>query len=78
MGERRVAVITGAAGGIGTELTRALLPQMLQSIEVLQLATADLMVLLDRELQQSSFAQTSKGKIARQLITFIAQRLNQV
>ncbi|MFL6536515.1 MAG: hypothetical protein ACJ8G8_24655, partial [Pseudomonas sp.] len=24
------------------------------------------------------FAQTSKGKIARQLITFIAERLNQV
>jgi hypothetical protein len=24
------------------------------------------------------FAQTSKGKIARQLISFIAQRLNQV
>jgi RNA polymerase sigma-54 factor len=31
----------------------ALLPQMLQSIEVLQLATADLLQLLDRELQQN-------------------------
>ena len=33
---------------------------------------------IDRGLQQTSFAQTSKGKIARQLITFIAERLNQV
>ncbi|AOE88161.1 bifunctional phosphopantothenoylcysteine decarboxylase/phosphopantothenate--cysteine ligase CoaBC [Pseudomonas sp. TCU-HL1] len=32
---------------------------------------------IDRELAQTSFAQTSKGKIARQLITFIADRLNQ-
>ncbi len=32
---------------------------------------------IDRDLAQSSFAQTSKGKIARQLITFIADRLNQ-
>src|SRR5688572_28991662 len=31
----------------------ALLPQMLQSIEVLQLATADLLQLVDRELQQN-------------------------
>lgn len=31
---------------------------------------------IDRELQQTSFAQTSKGKIARQLITLIADRLN--
>ncbi|MCB9876097.1 MAG: RNA polymerase factor sigma-54 [Planctomycetes bacterium] len=31
----------------------ALLPQMLQSIEVLQLATADLLALVDRELQQN-------------------------
>lgn len=31
---------------------------------------------IDRELAQTSFAQTSKGKIARQLITFIADRLN--
>lgn len=31
----------------------ALLPQMLQSIEVLQLATADLVQMLDRELQQN-------------------------
>ena len=30
---------------------------------------------IDRELGQTSFAQTSKGKIARQLITLIAQRL---
>jgi phosphopantothenoylcysteine decarboxylase/phosphopantothenate--cysteine ligase len=29
---------------------------------------------IDRELRQSSFAQTSKGKIARQLIAFIADR----
>ncbi len=33
--------------------------------------------IIDRELQQSSLAQTSKGKIARQLIAFIAERLNQ-
>ncbi|MEK1938873.1 MAG: bifunctional phosphopantothenoylcysteine decarboxylase/phosphopantothenate--cysteine ligase CoaBC [Pseudomonas sp.] len=33
--------------------------------------------IIDRELQQSSLAQTSKGKIARQLIAFIADRLNQ-
>ncbi|AYF89456.1 bifunctional phosphopantothenoylcysteine decarboxylase/phosphopantothenate--cysteine ligase CoaBC [Pseudomonas sp. JS3066] len=32
---------------------------------------------IDRDLAQSSFAQTSKGKIARQLIAFIADRLNQ-
>ncbi|MCO6055912.1 bifunctional phosphopantothenoylcysteine decarboxylase/phosphopantothenate--cysteine ligase CoaBC [Pseudomonas sp. MOB-449] len=32
---------------------------------------------IDRELAPTSFAQTSKGKIARQLITFIADRLNQ-
>ncbi|MFC5694409.1 bifunctional phosphopantothenoylcysteine decarboxylase/phosphopantothenate--cysteine ligase CoaBC [Pseudomonas sp. GCM10022186] len=32
---------------------------------------------IDRDLAQSSFAQTSKGKIARQLITFIADRLDQ-
>jgi phosphopantothenoylcysteine decarboxylase/phosphopantothenate--cysteine ligase len=31
--------------------------------------------IIDRELRQSSFAQTSKGKIARQLIGFIAERL---
>ena len=31
---------------------------------------------IDRTLAQTSFAQTSKGKIARQLITFIAQRLD--
>jgi phosphopantothenoylcysteine decarboxylase/phosphopantothenate--cysteine ligase len=31
---------------------------------------------IDRGLQQISFAQTSKGKIARQLITLIAERLN--
>ena len=33
---------------------------------------------IDRELHATLFAQTSKGKIARQLISFIAQRLNQV
>ena len=33
---------------------------------------------IDRELHATVFAQTSKGKIARQLITFIAERLNQV
>ncbi len=33
--------------------------------------------IIDRDLQQSSLAQTSKGKIARQLIAFIAERLNQ-
>ncbi|MDH4610121.1 bifunctional phosphopantothenoylcysteine decarboxylase/phosphopantothenate--cysteine ligase CoaBC [Pseudomonas sp. BN102] len=32
---------------------------------------------IDRDLGQNSFAQTSKGKIARQLIAFIADRLNQ-
>ena len=31
--------------------------------------------IIDRGLQQSSFAQTSKGKIARQLVSFIAERL---
>jgi len=29
-------------------------------------------------LHATLFAQTSKGKIARQLITFIAERMNQV
>ncbi|WP_435634834.1 bifunctional phosphopantothenoylcysteine decarboxylase/phosphopantothenate--cysteine ligase CoaBC [Pseudomonas solani] len=33
--------------------------------------------IIDRALHQNSFAQTSKGKIARQLIAFIADRLNQ-
>lgn len=33
--------------------------------------------IIDRAQQQISFAQTSKGKIARQLIAFIADRLNQ-
>lgn len=32
---------------------------------------------IDRALQPTSFPQTSKAKIARQLITFIADRLNQ-
>ncbi len=32
--------------------------------------------IIDRALQQNSFPQTSKGKIARQLIDFIADRLN--
>jgi phosphopantothenoylcysteine decarboxylase/phosphopantothenate--cysteine ligase len=32
--------------------------------------------IIDRDLQQSSFAQTSKGKIARQLVDFIADRLH--
>jgi phosphopantothenoylcysteine decarboxylase/phosphopantothenate--cysteine ligase len=32
---------------------------------------------IDRDLAQTSFAQTSKGKIARQLVAFIADRLNQ-
>jgi phosphopantothenoylcysteine decarboxylase/phosphopantothenate--cysteine ligase len=31
--------------------------------------------IIDRDLQQSCFAQTSKGKIARQLVSFIADRL---
>jgi phosphopantothenoylcysteine decarboxylase/phosphopantothenate--cysteine ligase len=31
--------------------------------------------IIDRELQQSSFAQTSKSKIARQLVSFIAARM---
>ncbi|MDE3739277.1 MULTISPECIES: bifunctional phosphopantothenoylcysteine decarboxylase/phosphopantothenate--cysteine ligase CoaBC [Pseudomonas] len=33
--------------------------------------------IINRDLAQTSFAQTSKGKIARQLIAFIADRLNQ-
>ena len=33
---------------------------------------------IDRQQQQTSFAQTSKGKIARQLITFIATHMNKV
>ncbi|CAD5106297.1 bifunctional phosphopantothenoylcysteine decarboxylase/phosphopantothenate--cysteine ligase CoaBC [Zestomonas carbonaria] len=33
--------------------------------------------IIDREQRQTSFAQTSKGKIARQLVAFIADRLNQ-
>ena len=33
--------------------------------------------IIDRELQPTSFAQSSKGKIARQLIAFIADRLPQ-
>ena len=33
---------------------------------------------IDRELHATVFAQTSKSKIARQLVTFIAERLNQV
>jgi phosphopantothenoylcysteine decarboxylase/phosphopantothenate--cysteine ligase len=33
---------------------------------------------IDRQLHATLFAQTSKSKIARQLITFIADRLNQV
>ena len=32
--------------------------------------------IIDRELHKNSFAQTSKGKIARQLVEFIADRLN--
>jgi phosphopantothenoylcysteine decarboxylase/phosphopantothenate--cysteine ligase len=32
--------------------------------------------IIDRDLQQSSFAQTSKSKIARQLVSFIAERLS--
>lgn len=39
--------------GLRQEQRLALLPQMLQSIEVLQLATADLLQLLDQELQQN-------------------------
>ena len=33
--------------------------------------------IIDRRLQQNSFPQSSKGKIARQLIAFIAARLHQ-
>ncbi|MCP1619285.1 phosphopantothenate-cysteine ligase /phosphopantothenoylcysteine decarboxylase [Pseudomonas sp. SLBN-26] len=33
--------------------------------------------IIDRGLHQTSFSQTSKGKIARQLVAFIADRLNQ-
>ncbi|MNY18368.1 Coenzyme A biosynthesis bifunctional protein CoaBC [compost metagenome] len=32
------------------------------------------LTVIDRQLTQNSFAQTSKGKIARQLIAFIAER----
>ncbi|TRX74568.1 bifunctional phosphopantothenoylcysteine decarboxylase/phosphopantothenate--cysteine ligase CoaBC [Pseudomonas mangiferae] len=33
--------------------------------------------IIDRDLRQTSLAQTSKSKIARQLVAFIAERLNQ-
>ncbi len=33
---------------------------------------------IDRQQQQTSFAQTSKGKIARQLISFIASHMHKV
>jgi phosphopantothenoylcysteine decarboxylase/phosphopantothenate--cysteine ligase len=33
---------------------------------------------IDRALHATLFAQTSKAKIARQLVTFIADRMNQV
>ncbi|MNC63923.1 hypothetical protein D3C75_1140850 [compost metagenome] len=33
---------------------------------------------IDRQLHETLFAQTSKGKIALQLVAFIAERLNQV
>ncbi|MBL8735168.1 MAG: hypothetical protein JNL12_01945, partial [Planctomycetes bacterium] len=39
--------------GLRQEQRLQLLPQMLQSIEVLQLATADLLQMLDAELQQN-------------------------
>jgi RNA polymerase sigma-54 factor len=39
--------------GLRQEQRLALLPQMLQSIEVLQLATTDLVQLLERELQEN-------------------------
>ena len=43
----------------------ALLPHMLQSIEVLQLATTDLLAFLDQELQQNeTLEQTSTGFFA--------------
>ena len=34
--------------------------------------------IIDRQQQQISFPQTSKGKIARQLIDFIATHINKV
>ena len=34
--------------------------------------------LIDRGLNTTVFTQTSKGKIARQIVSFIAQRLDQV
>jgi RNA polymerase sigma-54 factor len=42
----------------------ALLPQMLQSIEVLQLATVDLLQLVDRELQQNETLEALPPKVA--------------
>ena len=36
------------------------------------------LTVIDRQQHQTLFAQTSKGKIARQLVAFIAERLNQV
>ena len=42
----------------------ALLPQMLQSIEVLQLATVDLIALLDRELQQNETLEAGPAPVA--------------
>ena len=36
------------------------------------------LTVIDRQQHQTLFAQTSKGKIARQLVAFIADRLNQV
>jgi len=42
----------------------ALLPQMLQSIEVLQLATADLVQFLEAELQQNETLELSRGEVA--------------
>ncbi len=42
----------------------ALLPQMLQSIEVLQLATVDLLQLVDRELQQNETLEALPPRVA--------------
>ena len=41
----------------------ALLPQMLQSIEVLQLATADLVAFVDAELQQNETLEVERREV---------------
>ena len=42
----------------------ALLPQMLQSIEILQLATTDLVTFLEAELQQNETLELLRSEVA--------------